>query len=143
MELKDFMPLIAVLIASFFAFVGWIINSRLNRKHEIFKKALDYRLEMYKSWVDVWLRLEKTHGKWNLDSGLGESFSNSRVLFILYGTNEEYNKMESFVEALLQEAAKEYKSQNLDYVNKTKNEIHKLAMGNYRKALNLEQLIIK
>ncbi|HIP44926.1 MAG TPA: hypothetical protein EYG93_06305 [Sulfurospirillum arcachonense] len=49
MEIKEWIMIISAIIVV----TGWFINSYLNRRHEISKKRLTYRLETLHSFIPV------------------------------------------------------------------------------------------
>jgi len=53
MEAKEWIMIVSVIIVV----TGWFINSHLNRRHEISKKRLDYRLETLHSFLPVYLSI--------------------------------------------------------------------------------------
>ena len=74
---------------------GWFINGWLNRKHEIFKKRIDCRLEMFNSYFTYAFTLEKllnpknTDNKPELVKELIEKLEVAQVKILLYGTQKE------------------------------------------------------
>jgi hypothetical protein len=63
MEIRDWVTIFSVIVIV----AGWFINSHLNRKHETFKKRLDYNLNMYQSYFKAAFMFEKIC---NLNSSL-------------------------------------------------------------------------
>jgi len=55
MEIKEWVPVVSVVVVV----VGWIINGILNKRHEIFKKRLDFRLKMLDSYILAAIALER------------------------------------------------------------------------------------
>ena len=80
-----------MLLSAILVVIGWFINSYLNRKHEVFKKRLDYRLLMLESYKEVGETLEKLLN--NGDQSLADEFvlklEKAQVNFLLYGTKNE------------------------------------------------------
>lgn len=76
---------------------GWFINGWLNRKHEIFKKRTDLRLEMFNSYTSYAFTLEKllnpknTDDKKELVKELLEKLEIAQTKILLYGTQPEVN----------------------------------------------------
>lgn len=74
---------------------GWFINGWLNRKHEVFKKRTDYRLEMFNSYTSYAFTLEKLLNPKNTDNQnvlvkeLIEKLEITQVKILLYGTQKE------------------------------------------------------
>jgi hypothetical protein len=74
---------------------GWFINGWLNRKHEMFKKRTDFRLEMFNSYTSYAFALEKllnpknTSNQGELVKELIEKLEVAQVKILLYGTQKE------------------------------------------------------
>ena len=121
MELKDWITLISVIIV----IVGWFANSYLNRRHEIFKKRLDYRLKMLDSYVQVAAALVKNSP--NFVDLLGEA----QVQILLFGTEEEVKKIKVVVEAA--------KNNNHSDLFNISGQLMQLIRNNLRSELNLKK----
>jgi len=91
METRDYITIFSVAAV----ILGWFVNSWFNRRHEIFKKRLDYRLKMLESYIPVAATLEKvlnpknSHKRSELTIELVENLEHAQVQFIMYGTEYE------------------------------------------------------
>ena len=77
MTVTDYILLISAIIIV----IGWFVNSYLDRRHEIYKKRIDHRLEMLKKHLLFYIKAQKHR---TLDG-----FNEIQVLFYLYGYNDE------------------------------------------------------
>ena len=96
MELKEWIMIISAIIVV----TGWFTNSYLNRRHEISKKRLDYRLETLHSFLEVYLSLSSSLEPFKNDKKLNDKIMNARVNFQLYGYQDESELFQDFVNAL-------------------------------------------
>lgn len=96
MELKEWIMIISAIIVV----TGWFTNSYLNRRHEISKKRLDYRLETLHSFLEVYLSLSSSLEPFKNDKKLNDKIMNARVNFQLYGYQDESELFQNFVDAL-------------------------------------------
>jgi hypothetical protein len=96
MEVKDWITIISVLIIV----IGWFINSYLNRRHEISKKRLDYRLETLQSFLPIFLSISSSLQPFIYDKDLNEKIIKARVNFQLYGHKDEMVLFNNFVIAI-------------------------------------------
>jgi len=95
METRDF-----ILIASAIIVVaGWFINGILNRKHEIAKKRMEYRLEMLHSFLPIYLSLQKDGNLIN-NKDLLNDLGKLRTKFYLYGKKNEIYIFEEMISAI-------------------------------------------
>lgn len=91
METKDWITIASVIVIV----LGWFINGVLNRRHEIFKKRTDYRLEMFDSYSSFAFLLEKTYNTNNKEKAdalmkeLVIKLEEAQVKILLYGTQDE------------------------------------------------------
>ena len=69
MEVKEWIMFISLLIIV----IGWFINSSLNRRHEISKKRLDYRLETLQSFIPVFLSMSSSSNPFRNDKTCRDS----------------------------------------------------------------------
>lgn len=83
MDTKDWITIIAAAIVV----IGWFVNSSLNRRHEIAKKRMEYRLESLSSFIPIFLDLVDEDRK--NEPGLQEKLSAAWTSFQLYGTRDE------------------------------------------------------
>lgn len=77
MTVSDFILLPSAIVVV----VGWFVNSHLNRRHEVAKRRMDYRLETLRCYLSFYIRAQKTkslHG-----------FDDVQVMFYLYGYDDE------------------------------------------------------
>lgn len=96
MELKEWIMIISAIIVV----TGWFTNNYLNRRHEISKKRLDYRLETLHSFLEVYLSLSSSLEPFKNDKKLNDKIMNARVNFQLYGYQDESELFQDFVNAL-------------------------------------------
>jgi hypothetical protein len=101
MEATDIITIISV----FAVIVGWFTNSKLNRDHEIFKKRLDYKLDMYKSYIEVSVHLEDMIQKANAGETVPEKtkfeyinkLTKVQVKFLILGDKDEIELINNIV----------------------------------------------
>lgn len=96
MEIKDWIMIISAVIVV----TGWFINSYLNRRHEISKKRLEYRLETLHSFLPVYLSISSSLQPFKDDESLNDKIVNARVNFQLYGYQDESKLFQDFVIAI-------------------------------------------
>lgn len=96
MEIKEWIMIISAVIVV----TGWFINSYLNRRHEISKKRLEYRLETLHSFLPVYLSMTSSSQPFIDDSDLSTKLGNARANFQLYGYRDELIIFEEFVTAI-------------------------------------------
>jgi len=96
MEIKDWIMIISAVIVV----TGWFINSYLNRRHEISKKRLEYRLETLHSFLPVYLSISSSLQPFKDDESLNDKIINARVNFQLYGYQDESKLFQDFVIAI-------------------------------------------
>ncbi len=101
---------------------GWFINSHLNRKHEIFKKKLDYRLMMYDSYVLAAIILEKllninqTEDTGILTKEFLTNLEKAQVQIILYGSKSEIEAINEIVLLASKNKHQEMKNKSADFM---------------------------
>ena len=125
MEIKEWIMIISAIIVV----TGWFINSHLNRRHEISKKRLEYRLETLHSFLTVYLSISSSSKPFDNDKKLNDKIINARVNFQLYGYQDESKLFQDFVMAL-------EKSDN-EEVTVTVNKLIKLTRARIRNELKL------
>jgi hypothetical protein len=125
MEVKEWIMIISALIVV----TGWFINSYLNRRHEISKKRLEYRLETLHSFITVFLSLSASPKPFDEDKKLNDKIINARVNFQLYGYQDESKLFQDFAVALEKHDNKE--------VTVTVNKLIKLTRARIRNELKL------
>lgn len=96
MEVKEWIMIISALIVV----TGWFINSYLNRRHEISKKRLEYRLETLHSFLPVYLSISSSLEPFTNDKKLNDKIISARVNFQLYGYQDETKLFQDFVVAI-------------------------------------------
>jgi len=96
MESREWLMIISLLIVA----IGWFINSHLNRKLEISKKRMDYRLETLHSFLPVYLSITSSTKPFLDDKNLNEKIKKARINFQLYGYTDEIDLFEKFVLAI-------------------------------------------
>ncbi len=96
MEIKEWVMITSAIIVV----IGWFINSYLNRRHEISKKRLEYRLETLHSFLPVYLSISSSLQPFKDDKELKNKILNSRVSFQLYGYQDEVELFQDFVDAI-------------------------------------------
>jgi len=79
---------ISILISACLAIVGWIVNNILNRRHEIAKRRLEYRLEALHSFIPV-IKAIQSLAQNNTYKQNPALIEESHIKFQLYGTQEE------------------------------------------------------
>ncbi len=96
MAIKEYVMIISAIIVV----IGWFINSYLNRKHEISKKRLEYRLETLKSFLPVYKSITSSKQPFKDDKKLNEKIIDARINFQLYGNEDEINLFHKFTDAV-------------------------------------------
>lgn len=101
MSIHDWVTLSAVLIAV----AGWFVNSFLNRRHEIAKRRMEYRLEALHSFLPAFFAISE-----NRVNGpeLAEIITQSNTKFQLYCRKNEIDTMMRLVAACRGQDNKEY-----------------------------------
>jgi hypothetical protein len=130
MEIKEWIMIISVLIIV----AGWFINNYLNRKHEISKKRLDYRLETLQSFIPVYLSISSSSKPFIDDKNLNQKIIKAGINFQLYGYQDELILFNSFKTAL--------NNHNLDKATDSINELIKLVKSRIRSELKLPHLTL-
>lgn len=93
MTISDWILIIsAILVIS-----GWFVNSELNRRHEIAKKRLDYRLDMLLAFIEVFLQMTSSKNPFVEHKNLPTNMADARKKFQLYGKDDEVKMFEEFV----------------------------------------------
>jgi hypothetical protein len=93
MEVRDCITIFSVLIVV----IGWFTNNYFNRRHEIAKKRLEYRLSALESFLPVWYVFQKHAAPFEEDPDLLSKLENARTKINLYGQQDEIDAMELFV----------------------------------------------
>lgn len=114
LEAKEWVMLFSASIVVF----GWFINSRLNRKHEIFKKRLDYRLKMLESYVSAAMTLERifnpnqTKDRKELTTEFLDQLENSQTQILLFGSKSEIELINEIMTFAKQDKHEEMKNKS-------------------------------
>jgi len=127
MKIENWIAIIGILVVV----GGWIYNGYENRKHEVFKKRLDYRLSMLTSYKDAAVVLEKLvkDNKQELADDFVIKLEKAQTNFLLYGLPEEIKLINSITQF-----ASENKHQEM---KKKSNELMNLVRKNIRNELGL------
>jgi hypothetical protein len=115
-EIKEWIMIISAVIVVF----GWFINSYLNRRHEIFKKRLDFRLKMLESYVLVAESLEKLLNPKNTmpnTQDFIDKLEKAQVCILLYGTMEEIEIIKDITTLAQQNKHKDLKIRSSEFMN--------------------------
>lgn len=97
MQIKDWITIISALVIA----IGWLVNSFLNRKHEIAKRKLECRLDALKSYMPVAYSLSIGENPFKDDPELFNKLRIAANNFQLYGTKEEIEMMDNLVQSIL------------------------------------------
>ena len=93
MDTKDWITIVAAVLV----IIGWFVNSYLNRRHEMAKKRMEYRLECLRSFIPIFFALVKNRED---EPELEERLSQARTDFQLYGTKDEIVCFERVAKAI-------------------------------------------
>lgn len=118
-----------VIISSSIIIIGWFINNEFNRRHEIAKKRLDYRLKTLHSFLPVYISLTKNKYPFKEDKDLNNKLQKSFIDIQLYGQQEELSLFLNFKDALEHE--------NTDLTTNYLNALMTLIKKEIRKELKL------
>ncbi len=125
MEISDY----AIIISSVIIVVGWFVNSLLNRRNEIHKKRMSYRLTTLHSFLPVFFSMSSSSQPFITDTSLGEKIKEARIQFQLYGHQDELKAFNEFVKAV--------EKQDTDEATKTINILIGIVIGRIRAELKL------
>ena len=95
MEVRDWITISSVIIGV----VGWIVNGYINRRHEIAKKRLEYRMQALQSFLPVFFSIQKHNNPFVDDPALLGNLEASRSQFLIYGRSDEIELFESMVKS--------------------------------------------
>ncbi len=95
MEVRDWVTLGSALIIV----LGWFVNSWLNRKHEIAKKKLEYRLNALQSFMPL-ASLLVSNNPDHTDVGSFDKLWGAYINIQLYGTEKEVVLMNQLYESI-------------------------------------------
>ena len=112
---KDWQTLIAAIIV----IIGWFVNSRLNKKHEITKRRIDNRLEALKSVIQsVIFEMSKGTDSAFAQKDFKDKLERARGIIQIYGYRKEIDVYEEFIAALNMKAStKEEENNKLNKIN--------------------------
>jgi len=130
-EVKEWIMIISVILV----IGGWFLNSWLNMKHEIFKKRLDYRLQMLDSYVSAAVVLEKLRqGNQNekLQNEFIDKLEKSHLQILLYGSAIEIRSISKIVSLASQNNHPELINKSSEFMN--------LIRGNLRSELGIKNI---
>ena len=102
MKARDWITIVSVIAVIF----SWFVNSHLNRKHELFKKRIDYTIEMYESCIETSAMLEKLlqsksiekNEKQNLADEFVRHLEKSQLKVFIFGNEREVEQMIKIVQ---------------------------------------------
>ena len=96
MEIRDWIMISSATIVV----VGWFVSGYLNRRHEVAKKRMEYRLETLHSFLPVFFSIQKHKNPFEDDPELLAKLEKSRSNFQLYGLKDEISEFEAMVKAI-------------------------------------------
>ena len=88
MEVRDYILILSVIIVV----AGWFVNSCLNRRHEIAKERMGYRVDTLKNFISFYIEAQKSK---SLDG-----FNDIQVSFHLYGHDDEIELVEEIAKII-------------------------------------------
>lgn len=97
MELREWITILSVIAL----IVGWFINSWLNRRNEIAKERLKYRMDTLRSIVDLLSEIQEC-----IDNNIGDithlirKISEISYKFDIYGKEDEQRLWKLFIKAI-------------------------------------------
>lgn len=95
MDTKDIIQSASLAIA----ILGWGINSHINRRNEIAKKRLEFRLQMFDKLIEI-KRIIDRNGAPFTDTSFEPALVSAREKFQLYGKKNEIYFMEKFIKSI-------------------------------------------
>ena len=81
--------------------IGWFVTGYLNRRQDIAKTRLEYRLKTFESFLPIGVALYKGNIQ-ATSAEFAKQLEDSQVMFHLYGYKNENEAMSKFVEHLSQ-----------------------------------------
>lgn len=97
MEIRDWITILSVAIL----IIGWFTNSWLNRKNEIAKERLKYRMDTLRLIVDLLSDIQDSiENKKGDVTHLRKSISEISYKFDVYGKEDEQKYWKQFIKAL-------------------------------------------
>ncbi len=82
-EYTALLTLFTALLTLFTIVVGWLVNSYLQRNHEITKKRMNYRIDMLKNYLLFYKKAYDNKSLIGIDD--------IQVSFLIYGYDDEIN----------------------------------------------------
>lgn len=131
MKLSDY----TLLISSIIVVAGWFVNGFLNRRHEIAKRRIDYRLKTLHSFVPIIISMTSSKDPFKDDPSLVNKIEEAKVNFQLYGHRDEMLLFREFVSAL--------KNENISQTITTLNKLINKVRDGIRKELKLALFALK
>src|SRR5208283_2058741 len=123
MNIHDSIAIIAAVIV----IVGWFVNSFLNRRHEIAKKRMEYRLEALHSFLPVFFALSENR---TADPSFVQAIATARTKFQLYCHKDEIDLFERLVSTV--------EAHNVEQCRDAMRNLIRLVVGRVRGELGLE-----
>ena len=96
MEVRDWITISAAIIVV----VGWFVNAYINRRHEIAKKRLEYRMQTLQSFLLVFFSIQKHSNPFVDDPAFVGNLEESRSKFQIYGRSDEIELFEHMVKSI-------------------------------------------
>ena len=127
MEVRDWVTLASAVVIV----IGWFVNSWLNRKHEISKKRLEYRMKALESFMPFAFSFsgggENPFGK---DPELWEKLKLVNANIGIYGSAKEQEMMSNLVDA--------FTEHNIVRVKEIYPQLYECVRKQLRKELNID-----
>lgn len=129
MEIKDWITIVSVTVLV----IGWFINSWLNRRNEIAKERLKYRMDTLQSIITVLSEIQESSLAKDGDiSHLNRLIRDTLTKFYIYGEKDEIE--------LCKDLRKAINDKNNIEFEKSLNELAELVKNRIRQELRLSQL---
>ena len=112
--------------------VGWFVNSTLNRRHEIAKKRMEYRLDALHSFLPVFFALNENRAA---DPSFAQNLAAARTKFQLYCHKDEIDSYERLVTTI--------EARNIEACRDAMSDLMRLVGGGVRRELGLEIYVPK
>ncbi|MBL4830875.1 MAG: hypothetical protein JKY55_13455 [Aliivibrio sp.] len=115
-NVKDWITIVSVMAV----IIGWFINDHLNRKNEIFKKRMDYKLRLYQSYYEVAFLLEKIIQEKSTQEKVDEfvdKLAESQAEFLMLGDAEEISYVNEIVSLAQQNKHVELKNKSAKFIS--------------------------
>ena len=124
----------SLIISSIIIMIGWFVTNFFNRRHEISKIRMEYRLKTLESFLPVYISMSLSKNPYKDDKDLDNKVRNASINFQLYGYKDEIKLFGEFTTAL--------EKANVDNANTTLDKLIKLTRQRLRKELKLPALDI-